>query len=245
LADKNNAEVTILIPTRFDSRYMLRLCLLSMERHTTIPYKVIIGDTGIDQQTKEFLTDFMKTRPYIKLIECPEPKVWAKNFLARQVDTEYFMFLHDDTQIKKTGWLKHRLDIMKSNPKIGILGVVVSNFLYGWKSRIRFSVLDNRFWPLVLLVRTKTQKELDLRWYVIPGFDMGAIAYLQFKRQKKWKFKKYKFNKDVLHWGGMTWVVRKKVDNEGMKNLDSHINRREMLMEKIKSVLKEEYEVDS
>lgn len=242
--NNQSPEVTILIPTRFDSKYMLQLCLLSMERHTTVPYKVIIGDSGIDEETKAFLEEFKKARPYISVVECPPPQVWAKDFLARQVDTEFFMFLHDDTQVLKTGWLRRRLDIMKKNPRIGILGPVVANFLYGWRSRVRLSVLDNRFWPLVLLVRTQVQKELDLRWYVVPGLDMGTIAFAQFSRQRKWKYKPFKFHKEVRHWGGMTWVVRKKVDEEKMRGLDKFLERRRQLMERIKQVLRDEYQVE-
>ncbi len=243
LSQDNNAEITILIPTRFDSKCMLQLCLLSMERNTTVPYKVIIGDTGIEEKTKQFLEEFIKDRSYIKVIECPEPKVWAKDFLARQVDTEFFMFLHDDTMILKKGWIKKRLDIIKKDSKVGIVGVAVDNFIYSWRAKIRLSVADNRFWPLVLLVRTQTQRELDLRWYVVPALDMGAIAYIQFSRQKKWKFKFYKFHKDVRHWGSMTWVVRKKVDNEKMNNLDGFLSRRGQIMSNIKNILESEYNV--
>jgi len=223
------SKVTILIPTRFDSKYLIELALVTIRKYTTIPYKIIVGDAGVDKDTRQFLD----AQEDIKVLNCPDP-LRPKDTLVRSFDTPFGIILHDDVQIKRQGWLKERVDIMHNNPKIGILGVVSATYIYGWKRFFYRSPLYRRFFPLALMIRKEVQEELDLRWGKIPGFDTGAIAYMQFLKQKKWKFKKYKFNKDLIHIGGMTWVVRKVINNEEMLGLDKYLSRRKQMIEVIK-----------
>jgi len=200
--------VSILIPSRFDNRYILELCIRSIRKYTDHPYKIIIGDAGLDEEAKKFL----ETQDDLTVIKCPDP-LRPKDFLAGHVKTPYFMFLHDDVQILKKGWLRKRVEIMSGNPHVGILGIMVPNFSRGWARCLSFSPLNKRFFPLALLVRNEMQEELNLFWGLIKGFDPGAIAYLQFlkiNKKKKWKFIKYGFSQDIKHWSEMTWVLRKK-----------------------------------
>ncbi|MDB4349895.1 hypothetical protein OAA99_02975, partial [Omnitrophica bacterium] len=87
-------EVTVLIPTRFDSRYMIELCLESLKKYAQYPHKVIVGDAGVDDETRNFL----ECRRDIKLVK-PENANLPKDSMLKYVDTPYFLFLHDDTQI--------------------------------------------------------------------------------------------------------------------------------------------------
>ncbi|MCK4463248.1 MAG: glycosyltransferase [Candidatus Omnitrophica bacterium] len=226
-------EVSILIPTRFDSRYVIDLCLRSIRKYTEYPYQIIVGDAGIDEQTRQFL----ETQKDIRVVSCSDP-IRPKDHLARVVDTPYFIILHDDVQIIRKGWLKRRVEIMERSPQIGAVGVLAYTYLYGWRRFFAFSVLNKRFFPLVLLVRKEMQDELDLFWGKIEGFDTGAIAYLQFKRQKKWKMVNYKFNNDIKHWGGMTWLMRKKICKEKTNlDLDKLVEERNEKIESIKNIL--------
>ncbi|MBF0478886.1 MAG: hypothetical protein HQL26_05330 [Candidatus Omnitrophica bacterium] len=228
--------VTILIPSRYNNRLILELNIKTIRKYTTdYPYKIIIGDAGIDKETMDFLTQ----QNDIEIVVCPDQKR-PKDHLARICNTKYFIFFHDDIHILRPGWLSRRVEIMETNPQIGVSGVMGNNLIPGWKWKqfIPFlPVLYKRFFPLMLMVRNETQKELDLTWSKIKGFDTGAIAYYQFCRQKKWKFKPYPFKHDIKHWGAMTWVVQHKTDHQPSKldlnNLLLIRTEKEQLIKKI------------
>ncbi len=229
----SSPQITILIPTRFDSKPIIELCLATIKKYTLIPHKIIVGDTGVDQNTKDFLLN----QNNISVVECPDP-IRPKDFLARQVTTPFFIFLHDDIQILKENWLHKRLLIMQNNRHIGAMGVLSTNYTYGWQRFFTLSSLQKRFFPLGLMIKKETQDELDLFWGKIKGFDTGGIAYQQFVKQKKWRLKRYPFHHDIRHWGGLTWVIRKKIQNEteGL-NLDNFIESRDQKMNLIKKIL--------
>jgi len=48
-------EVTILIPTRFNNRWVLELNLKTIRKYTRYPYKIIIGDAELDEEVRDFL----------------------------------------------------------------------------------------------------------------------------------------------------------------------------------------------
>ncbi|MFH0764094.1 MAG: glycosyltransferase [Candidatus Omnitrophota bacterium] len=227
-------EVTILIPTRFDSRYMLELCLESVKKYTAdYPYKIIVGDAGVDDQTRKFL----ESRTDIKLVK-PEDQALPKDSMIRFVNTPYFLFLHDDTQILKNGWLEKRVALMEKHPRNAIVGAVVANFVYGWKIRFLWKKTMRRFWPLALLVRTDVQRELGLRWGVTGKYDTGGMAYQQFTSQAKYRFVPCKFHKEVRHFGGMTWPVKKKVQREDVEfDIDNVVEMRNRKLNLIKETL--------
>ena len=227
--------VTILIPTRFDSRYMIELCLETIKKYTEYPHKVIVGDAGVDAETR----DFLETREDIRLVKTDNPS-WPKDSMIKFVDTPYFLILHDDTQIFKEGWLKRRIALMEKNTRNAIVGPVVANFVYGWKRYFLYKKTLRRFWPLAMLVKTDVQRELNLHWGVIDKFDTGGKAYQQFVSQKKYKFVKCKFHREINHFSGMTWPVKKKVNKEKTSfNIDDTVNLRDKKLESIKQCLLE------
>lgn len=226
-------KISIVIPTRFDSRHIIELCLQTIRKYTVYPYRIIIGDVGVDDCTKEFLN----MQKDIQVVKCPDP-IRPKDYLARVASTPYFMFLHDDVQILKSGWLERRAHIMERVPNTGIVGVIGNNYTYGWKRHFIFSPLNKRFFPLGMLVRKNMQDDLDLFWGIAKGFDTGGIAYLQFLKQHRWKFVPYKFNGDIKHWGSMTWVVKKRNLEEAAKlNVDKLIKQRQDKISAIKELL--------
>ena len=168
--------VTILIPTRFDSRFMIELCLESIKKYTDYPHEITVGDAGVDEETKKFL----ENRSDIKLCSVGNPTL-PKDSMIKYVNTPYFMFMHDDTQILKKGWLEKRVTLMERNSRNAIVGPVVANFVYGWKRRFLYKRTMRRFWPLALLVKTDVQRELNLRWGVINHKDQEVRNY-----QKVW-----------------------------------------------------------
>ena len=226
-------EVSILIPTRFDNRYSLELCIKTIRKYTHSKYRIIVGDDGIDDITREYL----KTENEIEIVQCPDHRN-PKDYLARIVQTPFFIFIHDDLQILRDGWLERRMEVMEQYPNTGILGVTDFSFVYGWKKYFTFSPLKKRFFPIAMLVRKQTQDELDLRWGIIHGFDTGAVAYFQFACQKKWKFFRYKFNMDMKHWGGMTWIIEKqRREGKLSPDMEKILENRNKKIEMIKNIL--------
>ena len=145
-----NKEVTILIPTRFNNRWVLDLNLRTIRKYTKYPYKIIIGDAGMNIET----ADFLKTQKDIEIVKCPDP-IRPKDYLARAVNTPYFLFLHDDVQIIRAGWLAKRISLIEKNPKNGIVGVLGNNYIYrkGLMKYLNLSPLAKRFLPLAIVDR--------------------------------------------------------------------------------------------
>lgn len=226
------AEVTVLIPTRFDNRYILELCLKTISKYTTIPYNIIVGDAGVEGEA----VNFLDSQRDIEVVKCPD-QFQPKPYLVKQSRTPYFLILHDDVQILKSGWLKKRLRIMKDNPQVGILGVIVLNQTAWWKRYFILSPVKKRFLPLAMMVNKQAQDELELSWSKFKGLDGGTLAYLQFIKQNKWKFKKYKFNKDLYHWGEMTWILRGERISMEADRMNAYLNERHRKIEKIKEIL--------
>jgi hypothetical protein len=226
-------KVTLLIPTRFSNRWIIDLCLRTIRKYTDYPYKIIVGDAGMDREC----SDFLKTQADIQTVNCPDP-IRPKDHLVKFVDTPYFMFLHDDVQILKQGWLRRRIKLMESNERAGIVGVLSNNYKYGWRKIVSFSSCHKRFFPLAMLVKKVVQEELELHWGKIKGFDTGGVAYLQFLKQKKWKFIHCKFSKEIKHWSGMTWIMRKKILNDKTHlNIDALLNERNKKLELIQQII--------
>jgi hypothetical protein len=227
--------ITILIPTRFDSRYMIELCLETIKKYTEYPHKVLVGDAGVNAETR----DFLEARKDIKLVKTDNPNL-PKDSMIKFVDTPYFLFLHDDTQIFKKGWLKRRVTLVERSPRNAIVGPVVANFVYGWKRRFLYKRTLRRFWPLAMLVKTDVQRELNLHWGIINKFDTGGKAYQQFISQKKYKFVKCKFHREINHFGAMTWPVKKKTQNEKVSfNINTAVDMRDKKLVLIKQILVE------
>jgi len=228
-------QITILIPTAYDSRYMIELCLACVRKYTEYPHKIFVGDDGVAQETRSFL----EAQTDIHLFNVPPTyKTIPKDYLVQLVDTDYFVFLHDDIQILKYSWLESRVRCMKKKETNAIVGEFVPNFgANKWdflcKKRHR------RFLPLGLLVKTAVAKELNLKWGVVKDkYDTGGYAYQQFFSQKKWKFVRYPMKYDIKHLGGMTWPLKKKLNKEKTSlDLDNLIDIRNKRIEIIKHIL--------
>lgn len=217
--------VSILIPTMFDSRYIIELCIKSIHKYTQYPdYEIIVCDAGIDSPTHEYLSE-LKNAGHIKLITATDWKR-PKDDLVRAVATDYYVLMHDDIRILKSYWLENRLRLMHRNPDNAVVGSIVKN--YG-------SNALSRFYPLGMLVKTAASRELDLKWGKQPGFDTGGLAYKAFCGQKKYKHVHYKTSKDIYHFAEMTWP--KYHTNESCPNLDQKLDAREKKIAFIRNML--------
>ena len=216
--------VSILIPTMFDSRYIMELCVKSIKRYTSYPdYKIIVADAGVDGETYEYLSQ-LEDIMLIKATDWMRPK----DDLANAVDTEYYVIMHDDVRVVKDKWIENRLKLMNKNEKNAIVGTVTKN--YGG---------DKRFFPLGLMVKTSVSLELGLKWGKQPdeGHDTGSLAYRFFSAQKKYKFVSYKFNKDIYHYSQMTWPKYKNESNYDKEKLSKLMKERDEKLKEIRHLL--------
>jgi hypothetical protein len=231
----NNKETTVLITTKFDSKYIIELCLETIRQYSTYPYRIIVGNNGTDEETRIYLS----AQKDIGLVDIPETYLnTPKDYLASLVKTDYHLFLHDDVQILKSGWLERRVKVMERRDNNAIVGEIGLNYgakfpFYIFKSKLR------RFFPMGMLVKTAAAKELNLSWGIVKDkFDTGGYAYQQFLAQKKWKFQHFPFKYDIRHFGEMTWPVKKKLKNEKTPlELDKLIEIRKQKLEMVKEIL--------
>ncbi|MGE5280653.1 MAG: glycosyltransferase family 2 protein [Deltaproteobacteria bacterium] len=218
-------RVSILVPTMFDSRWTVELCLRSIWKHTQYPdYEIIICDAGVDQETRIWL-EGVAAQDKIRLIKATD---WQrpKDDLAAAVTSEYYCLMHDDTQILRSGWLTRRLSLMNRREDNAIVGAVTANY-NGTK----------RFFPLGLLVKTRVARELGLMWgkQQDRGLDTGALAYQAFFAQKRYRFVPYRVSRDIRHFAEMTWPkYHTQADYPG---LDKKLAERQRKIETIKNIL--------
>lgn len=229
-------RISILIPTMFDSRYIIELCLVTIRKYSSYPYNIIVGNNGVDEETM----DFLRRQNDIRLVTLPKDKA-AKDALAELVDTYYYLILHDDTQILKKEWLEKRVAAMERSSANAIVGPITLGYCYDWKSKVlsHFNRKLRRFFPLGMLVKTAVASELGLKWgAVIHKYDTGGLAYQQFCLQKKYRFVEYPFKHDIRHFAEMSWPIRNKIRNDStLIDLDRLIEIRKHKIAEIKTIL--------
>jgi cellulose synthase/poly-beta-1,6-N-acetylglucosamine synthase-like glycosyltransferase len=220
-------RVSILIPTAFDSRYIIELCLKSIQRNTDYPdYQVIVCDNHTDESTHNYLTE-LEQKDEIRLVKTTDIER-PKDDLVRAVDTDYYVLMHDDIMIKKRDWLTKRMLFMNKDPRNAIIGTIAYNF--GNKE-------IKRFFPLGLLVKTEVSCQLDLKWGKQQNFDTGSLAYKKFFSQNEFKFIPYRVSRDIHHFSSMGWTKRKILIEGSSPYLEEEIKKREMKILKIRNIL--------
>lgn len=205
-----DGEVTILIPTMFDSRFVIELCIKSILKNTSYPtFNIIVADAGVDEETGDYLKS-LHEKSVIRLIKA---KDWQrpKDDLAEAVTTKYYSIMHDDIYIKHKDWLSRRMRLMLADPSNAIVGSLVPNYKTNGK----------RFFPMGMLVRTEAARALDIKWgkQVEQGYDTGALAYIKFQQQNHYKFVSYKTTTDIHHFSSMTWPKYKDMNDPKIQKL--------------------------
>ena len=192
-----DGAVSVLIPTMFDSRLIVELCVRSIQKRTDYPeVKIIVCDAGADEEAKAFLHE-LESEGSIRLIQATD---WErpKDDLAAAVDTPYYVVMHDDCYVTDSRWLRRRMRLMLGDPRNAVVGTTLPNC---------YQPSLTRFFPLGLLVKTDAAREMGLKWgkQVKEGFDTGALAYQKFLQQTKYRFVYYKTSRDTHHFSQMTW----------------------------------------
>lgn len=221
-------KVSILIPTMFDSRFIIELCVGSIRTRTDYPdYQLIVCDSGADEPTRAYLQELSRNG-IIRLIATTD---WQrpKDDLVAAVDTDYYVLMHDDIQITRSDWLARRMNLMNRHPRNAIVGTVVKNYRR-----------TARFFPLGLLVKTAASRALGLVWGKQPdkGYDTGALAYQKFCAQDEYRYVPYKTSRDIRHFSEMTWP--KYHTPQDYPGLDKKLQERQQKMEYIRKVIEKE-----
>ncbi len=120
---KTKTLVSIIIPV-FNKMEYTKNCISTLYQVTPSNlFELIIVNNGSTDGTKEFLEDFVKDHPNLKIINNKENFGFAKacNQGAQLAKGEYLLFLNNDI-IPLANWLEEMLNIIKNDKKVGIVG---------------------------------------------------------------------------------------------------------------------------
>jgi len=117
-SDDDFGSTSIILVT-FNELPYTRMCLDSLRMRTDEPYELIIVDNGSTDGTVEYL----RAQSDVRLIENSENRGFpaAVNQGLAAAKGEQLLLLNNDT-ILTTGWLCRMLDVLDSDPKIGLVG---------------------------------------------------------------------------------------------------------------------------
>jgi len=112
---------SIIIPN-FNGLGLLRDCVASIRRHTSLPYEIIVVDNGSKDGSVEYCA-----RERLKLISLPGNRGFpaACNFGLQAASGDDLMLLNNDTQATPN-WLDHLQRCLHSADDIGIVGPVTN-----------------------------------------------------------------------------------------------------------------------
>lgn len=119
-------QVTILIPN-YKTLQLTKLCLRLIRKHTDLSLaKVVV----IDNDSKDDSLDYLRTLPWITLIERqsikgespPLSHSRALDLALVTVTTPYVLSIHTDTLVRNKQWLPFLLNEIKKDPAIGGIG---------------------------------------------------------------------------------------------------------------------------
>jgi len=105
-----------------------RRCIESVLRYTDEPCELILIDNGSTDGTLAYLEQLRSTTANIQVISNPDNRGFpaAVNQGIRAASGKQILLLNNDT-IVATGWLRRMLDVLQSDPHIGLVGPVSNN----------------------------------------------------------------------------------------------------------------------
>lgn len=115
-----------------------RLCLRSIRKFTSYPCDVIVVDNDSNDESLEYL----RSLEWIRLLERkPQPDepgggyshAAALDLALEQCNTEYFVSLHSDVFIKRTGWLSDIIKYFGDDEKIACVGTGKIELQPAWR----------------------------------------------------------------------------------------------------------------
>jgi len=119
----------IVIPV-WNQKEATEKCILSIVENTRYPYRIVIVDNGSDQDTALVLEAFTRKDDLpVRFIRNKENEGFIKavNKGVSQSTSEYICILNNDTVVLP-GWLSEMMDILNSDPGIGIVNPSSNTF---------------------------------------------------------------------------------------------------------------------
>ncbi|WP_082817983.1 class I SAM-dependent methyltransferase [Variovorax boronicumulans] len=97
-------------------------CLSSLVAHTLPPYRIIVVDDGSDEETKNYLADFVRSQGGVLVRhEVARGYTLAANAGIRASDGKFIVLLNSDTVVSSQ-WLDRMIECATSDPRIGMVG---------------------------------------------------------------------------------------------------------------------------
>ncbi len=116
-------EVSIIIPTK-DKVEVLRECIESILAKTEYKhFKIFIVDNNSQEKKTFDYYETIKNHPKIKILEYNKPFNFSaiNNFAVSKVDTEFILFLNNDTKVITSEWLSAMVEHIQRK-EVGAVG---------------------------------------------------------------------------------------------------------------------------
>lgn len=122
----NGPTVSIIISTK-NHLTLLKSCLESIQKTTYKNYEVLIADNISDDPTT---IEYLKASPH-KILKIPNPNgkfnyAYINNTAAKQVKSDYILFLNNDTEVVNPKWLSQMMGFIQ----IDGIGAVGAKLIY-------------------------------------------------------------------------------------------------------------------
>lgn len=104
----------------YKTELLTKLCLRSIRKFTSLPYKVVV----VDNDSNDASLEYLRSLKWITLIERPGQVMrsgsWAHgtglDLCLDAADTEYFVAMHSDTFVHRANWLEFLIKKMETAP---------------------------------------------------------------------------------------------------------------------------------
>lgn len=171
----NNPLISIIIPTRDNSKVLGR-CIDSLRKLTSYQnYEIIIVDNGsIDQQTLELLTE-LNNQEKINVLRYDFPFNFSElnNYGVKHAAGDVLLFLNDDTEVLHEDWLER----MAGYAQLEHVGAVGAKLLYpDGKSIQHAGVLNLQNGPSHAFLRQHKdypgyflRNQIEYNWLIVTG----------------------------------------------------------------------------
>ncbi len=229
--------VTICI-VNYKTEELTRLCLRSIRKYTTYPYKIIV----VDNNSADSSLEYLRSVPYIKLIERPGINMsgsmahgTALDIGLNECDTEYFLAMHTDTFIRQVGWLSWLVEQINKKPNTACTGSGKLDLKSNWQVQFK-KLTDYKLWikkykssdprkyqfyirAICALYRTYTLKKEDLKFAMDVENGMTCAKELYFQLLSRGYnanvISDFELGKYIYHLAHATMVINPEFKIEG------------------------------
>ncbi len=120
---EETAPIVSIIMLTFNALADTKLCLASLEAHTTVAYELVLVDNASSDGTSAFLREWAANRPHVRLVLNDSNTGFAggNNIGMAIARGRYFMLLNNDTVVT-SGWLERLLAVCERDPSVALVG---------------------------------------------------------------------------------------------------------------------------